>query len=293
MCEEDAMPKQISPDDARRLLDDMDKVLLTHLEALERLRTALGAEDAADKVGDAIAEAAAMSRGFAAACHDLKFTHDWRIAPQPEWFDHFLDVYLQLRRSRNTFWMERGIFGMLALRRGGNFLELCSGDGFNAHHFYAPFANRHVAVDFDADAIAHAQRYNRHETIEYRLADIRTDVPEGPFDTVLWDAAIEHFTEEEIADLMAAIKKRLTPEGCLSGYTVVAQEGGKHLCHHEREFHSMADLSDFLAPYFRNVRVFETIHPERHNLYFYASDGVLPFDEDWPHMLVRRASDAG
>ena len=34
--------------------------------------------------------------------------------------------------------------------------------------------------------------------IEFILGDIRNDIPEGPFDNVIWDAAIEHFTEEEI-----------------------------------------------------------------------------------------------
>lgn len=41
------------------------------------------------------------------------------------------------------------------------------------------------------------------------------------------------------------------------------------------------DLLKILAPYFANVKVFETIYPGRHNLYFYASDGIVPFDEKW------------
>jgi hypothetical protein len=28
---------------------------------------------------------------------------------------------------------------------------------------------------------------------------------------------------------------------------------------------------------------FETKNPERHNLYFWASDGPVPFHPDWPH----------
>ncbi len=45
----------------------------------------------------------------------------------------------------------------------------------------------------------------------------------------------------------------------------------------------MQDLKRFLTPHFKNVRVFETIYPERHNLYFWASDAVIPFASDWPH----------
>ena len=71
----------------------------------------------------------------------------------------------------------------------------------------------------------------------------------------------------------------------MSGYTLVEKGDQKeHLRQHEYEFKDMNDLKRFLAPHFKNVKVFETIYPERHNLYFWASDGVLPFDNEWPHM---------
>ena len=41
----------------------------------------------------------------------------------------------------------------------------------------------------------------------------------------------------------------------------------------------------FLAPWFTNVKVIETIYPERHNLYFFASDGTVPFSGQWEYML--------
>ena len=111
-------------------------------------------------------------------------------------------------------------------------------------------------------------------------------MPEGSFDNIIWDAAIEHFNEEEIATVMSGIKTRLKPGGRLSGHTIVERgDGSKHLEQHEREFTSMADLASFLTPHFANVRVFETIHPARHNLYFYASNGPVPFDADWQHGL--------
>jgi len=59
----------------------------------------------------------------------------------------------------------------------------------------------------------------------------------------------------------------------------------KSLSHHEYEFQDKADLMRFLRPYFRSVTVFETIYPDRHNLYFWASQGVLPFAPDWPGVL--------
>ncbi|GHT84211.1 hypothetical protein FACS1894137_06980 [Spirochaetia bacterium] len=71
--------------------------------------------------------------------------------------------------------------------------------------------------------------------------------------------------------------------GVLSGYTIVERPEGKMLERHEYEFKNMEDLKRFLAPYFTNVIVFETIYPERHNLYFWASDGIIPFSKDWKH----------
>ncbi|MCH5266997.1 MAG: hypothetical protein J1E62_01525 [Lachnospiraceae bacterium] len=101
---------------------------------------------------------------------------------------------------------------------------------------------------------------------------------------VIWDAAIEHFTPDEIHNIMRDIKQTLSRnKGILSGYTIVEKADGKSLEQHEYEFHDMEDLRRFLKPYFENVYVFETIYEDRHNLYFYASDGTLPFDEHWKH----------
>jgi hypothetical protein len=47
----------------------------------------------------------------------------------------------------------------------------------------------------------------------------------------------------------------------------------------------MADLKRFFTPHFKNVTVFETIFPERHNLYFWVSDGIIPFSDEWEHWL--------
>jgi cyclopropane fatty-acyl-phospholipid synthase-like methyltransferase len=120
------------------------------------------------------------------------------------------------------------------------------------------------------------------KNIDYRLCDIRTQIPEGQYDNIVWDAAIEHFTELEIDAILSDIKARLKTDGVLSGYTLCEKEGGqKHLTHHEYEFKSKEDLRRFFEPHFSNVKVFETIYPTRHNLYFYASNAVVPFDEHW------------
>ena len=238
-----------------------------------------------------IAQAEArISRAWAASAHERLMAVQWRLPPQPEHFDHHIDLFWHFLRSRSSIWTERGVFASLALQ-GGDVLELACGDGFNARNFYSLRSRRVIACDFDATAIRTAHRKNAAPNVTFVLADIRTAMPEGRFENVVWDAAIEHFTPEETQAILANIKRRLTPDGVLAGYTLVERaDGRKQLEHHEYEFTGMADLRGVLAPHFRRVTVFETIHPARHNLYFWASDGPLPFDPDWPH-AVRKAGE--
>lgn len=227
----------------------------------------------------------ACVRRLAASTHHLQMFAEWNVAPPPEWFDHYIDQFDAWHRTGNPLWLERGCFSLLAVGQGAHVLELCCGDGFNARHFYAIRAANVIACDFDASAIMHARKRNAAPNVEFRIADIRTQMPDGTFENIIWDAAIEHFTESEIDAVLGAIRQRLAPAGILSGYTLVEREDQvKHLVHHEYEFKSKEDLLRFLAPHFRNVAVFETIYPTRHNLYFWASDGELPFDSNWPRV---------
>lgn len=225
---------------------------------------------------------ARLAEWWVSGAYHRLFLVQWGIFPLPEFFDHKIGLYWMWKAQRNPFWVERGVFSLLAMDQGCRALELCCGDGFNANYFYSARVGSMLSVDFDPKAIAHAKRHFSADSIAYQLADIRTQMPEGVFDNIVWDAAIEHFTEAEIADLMVNIKRRLTESGVLSGYTIVERSDGKKMLpHHEYEFKSKEDLARFFRPHFQNVKVFETIYPERHNLYFWASDGTLPFAEGW------------
>jgi hypothetical protein len=71
---------------------------------------------------------------------------------------------------------------------------------------------------------------------------------------------------------MRQLVNRLGNEGILSGYTLVeAADGRKGNALHEYEFKDKDDLRRFFTPHFKFVRVWETIYPTRHNLYFAAS----------------------
>jgi protein-L-isoaspartate O-methyltransferase len=229
----------------------------------------------------------AFSRKLAYYAHGLQMKYDWKVPPQPEWFDHYCDQFYLLRKLKNPLWMERGIFGLLAMKHGAKVLEMCCGDGFNAYHYYSIRAESIIAVDFDPEVLAHAKSYNQASNIDFRLCDIRNGLPEGKFDNITWDAAIEHFTETEIDAIMSGIKSRLAVNGVVSGYTIVEKVSGeKHLTHHEYEFKSKEDLKRFFEPHFKNIKVFETVYPNRHNLYFYASDYIIPFSDGWEQMTA-------
>ena len=229
---------------------------------------------------------ARVSRAWVASAHHRLMLAQWKRQSQPEFFDHHIDLFYQFLATRNPLWVERGTFGALSIEHGSKILELACGDGFNARNFYSLKAGSVLACDFDRAAIATANRKNSAPNVTFVLADIRTAMPEGSFDNVVWDAAIEHFTPPEIEAIMASIKSRLHSGGVLSGYTIVEKaDGTKHLHQHEYEFQGMEDLRRFLTPYFKHVTVFETKYPSRHNLYFWASDGMLPFRKEWSHAI--------
>ena len=227
-------------------------------------------------------------RALVSLTHHIQHIIEWGARPHPEWYDHWLDQYWSWYVTGEAFPVERGVFSLLAMKQGCKVLELCCGDGFNSHHFYAARACSVFAMDFDPEAIRSARANFRNPKVTYMVGDIRTDIPNFKVDNVIWDAAIEHFTEEEILAVMEKIKTILNNEGILSGYTIVERDDGRLSHHdHEYEFHSKEDLARVLTRFFRNVRIFETKYASRHNLYFYASDtAVLPFDLSWESQLV-------
>lgn len=218
----------------------------------------------------------AVVRKISAFTHFAQFAVQWGFKPRPEWFDHYLDQHWQFSATNNGLWVERGVFSRMVIKPNAKMLEICCGDGFNTRHFYSSKAASIVALDFDRDAIPHARRYNAAPNVTYVQKDIREGLPDGPFDNVVWDAAIEHFTEAEIDRLMREIVQRLGPDGVLSGYTLTeAADGKKSNDLHEYEFKDKEDLRRFFTPHFKFVKVWETIYPTRHNLYFAASQSPI------------------
>jgi ubiquinone/menaquinone biosynthesis C-methylase UbiE len=217
-----------------------------------------------------------LVRKVSAFTHFAQFAVQWGFDPRPEWFDHYLDQHWQFSAKNNGLWVERGVFSRMVLKPNSKMLEICCGDGYNARHFYSSKASSILALDFDKDAIPHAKRYNSTPNITFVQKDIRQGLPPGPFDNVVWDAAIEHFTEKEIDTLLSEIVNMLGSDGILSGYTLTeAADKKKSNALHEYEFKDKEDLRRFFTPHFKFVKVWETIYPTRHNLYFAASQSPI------------------
>ncbi len=225
-------------------------------------------------------------RKIAAFTHFVQYILEWGAKPVPGWFDHNINLYYNWYKTKNPLSWERGIFSLLAVKENANVLELCCGGGFNSYYFYSIRAGKVTALDLDKEAITSAQRNYKAKNLIYLVADIRNQIPIEKYDNIIFDASLEYFSEYEIVELMKTIKSRLALNGILSGYSTITQQ----VLHSEWKyiFKQKEDLLIFLQPYFKNVRVFETKYPSRHNLYFFASDGQLPFDEKWALQTVCR-----
>jgi ubiquinone/menaquinone biosynthesis C-methylase UbiE len=231
-------------------------------------------------------------RRLTSAAHHLQFLRQWRFAAKaPESFDPFIDLFWRWGETGNPMSWERGVFGLLAMKPGCRQLDLCCGEGFYTRRFYALRAGSITAMDYNSRAIDFARQNFSAPNITYVQGDIRTEMPQGPFDNVSWDAGIEYFTQDEITGILNAIKTRLASGGTLSGYSILTPKVdsaerakiGQKFAAASREA-----LGELLAKHFAHVVILRTRHEDHYedrvNHYFFASDGPLPFGDDWPHL---------
>jgi len=206
----------------------------------------------------------------------------WSRSHPPEWFDHRADLY-RWAELRVPFWVERGVFSREVMFQGCRVLDLCCGDGFYPYYFYSGTASQIDAVDRDPTAIIHARKWHGHPTIRYVQQDLIADeFPDTDYDVITWDGAIEHFSLDEIRQvLQKCVKAMRTPYGVLNGYTIIARDSGKSHPDHQHEFCSAEQLKNLLREFFPFFGTLETKYSERHNLYFRAafhSDRLRRFD---------------
>jgi SAM-dependent methyltransferase len=230
-------------------------------------------------IGAFEAECWLASKWVSAAHRRLKFSQ-WAIPPSPRNVDHRIDLYSDWLRSRNSVWVERGVFNRLCLR-GGDVLELTCGDGFNTRNFYSLHSRSIVACDIDACIIRTARRKNAAANIEYRVSDIVREFPRGRYQNVIWDFGYpitEFFSPEDLAAIFGNVRSSLEPGGIFSGYTMAEDAANEFTdAGPEGRMLEKEQLVAMLMPYFKHVAVFETASPGRKNFYFCASDDAAPF----------------
>jgi len=226
---------------------------------------------------------AEVSRLTAYNTHNLKLLCDFQISPATLFSDHFINQFFLMSALKRTWWVEGPAFCGLAIEPGSRVLELGCGTGYYTDVFFSPFAAEIVAIDIDPRAIETARRMHFAKNIRYEVMDFRKALPDGVFDVVVWSPTIFAYTPDDVHALMPRLRNFMSEGARLCGWTYVEiDHGGPGVL-----WHDMKSLADRLKHYFKNVRVLERVHmtiaPARHALFFYASDGVLPFDADWPH----------
>lgn len=234
---------------------------------------------------------AAASRSLAAFAHRQQ-ANVQSLPPLTQHSDHF--VYAADALATGVIPTERGVFGSLPHAPGSTLLELCCGAGFHTPS-YAVRAACVLAVDRDPAAIGLAKKRYRpanikssiKANIEFRVADLCDkdfwgSLPPASFDGVIWDASIAYFTPEATEGILAQIKTRLMPSGVLSGCTSLLTS--THADNpHCPWFDSKEEVAAIFSPFWKNVKAF-AVGPI---IYFWASDGALPFDAEWPQSANR------
>ena len=226
---------------------------------------------------------AEVSRLLAYNAHNLKMFCDFQIPPTALYTDHYINQFYLMSAFKRTWWVEGPALCGLAIEPGSRILELGCGTGYYADVFFSPFATEIVAVDIDPRAIETARRKHQAKNIRYEVMDFRKTLPYGPFDVVIWTPTIFAYTPDEVDTFMQRLREVISKDARLCGFTCIeANHAGPGIL-----WHDMNSLAERLKRFFNNVRAFERVHPTvrppRHELYFFASDGPLPFDAEWPH----------
>jgi SAM-dependent methyltransferase len=230
-----------------------------------------------------IEELAKISRDISYNAHSLKAFCDFQIPPATVFTDHYINQFFLLSALKRTWWIEGAVFCGLAIKPGSRILELGCGTGYYSDIFFSPFASEVVAIDIDQRAIETARRFHQATNIRYEVMDFTKTLPDGPFDLVAWSPTIAAYTVQDVHELMTRLREIMSKDALLYGWTAVETDrSGPEIL-----WYDMKSLAKRLQAYFNNVRAFERVHttvqPPRHELYFYASDGLLPFDSGWPH----------
>jgi SAM-dependent methyltransferase len=199
------------------------------------------------------------------------FWRQWR-KEAPHWFDHRIDLF-RWPTHLNPHFLERGFYAREVMWAGCKVLDICCGDGFYAYYFYQALASQIDGIDIDDAALKNAQQFHRSDKIRYARVNVLTEpLPDTGYDVVCFDAALGHFSKEELDVLFKKIIAALAPNGVLVGYEEM-EEPAHQTWDHKIALPTPDDFRALLAPYFKHVKVLPLQSAGRNNLYFRCTQG--------------------
>jgi 2-polyprenyl-3-methyl-5-hydroxy-6-metoxy-1,4-benzoquinol methylase len=228
---------------------------------------------------------------------------DWGKIPRTEWMDHDQDTFYQFNESGSFFHFERGIipriylsnflisneeFSNLKLEKKINILDLCSGDSYISQKFFYDLSDTIVSLDLDPAAIARGKKRIKHnkymntkhyfykcDVEKIKISELlRNNKLDIKFDVILFNAAIEHFKEEQLDFIFKSFKEVMKEKSFVSTYTIVEDiDDQKYLPdHHEMFFSSKKHLENVVSKYFKFTKSHHSLVNDRCNIYCIASD---------------------
>ena len=228
---------------------------------------------------------------------------DWGKIPRTEWMDHDQDTFYQFNENGSFFHFERGIiprlylsnflitndeFDNLKLEKKINILDLCSGDSYISQKFFYDLSDTIVSLDLDPAALARGKkRIKRNKYMNKKHHFFQFDVEKTKildfleynklnikFDVVLFNAAIEHFKEDQLDFIFTSFKEVMKEISFVSTYTIVEDENNQTYLpdHHEMFFSSKKHLENVVSKYFKFTKSHHSLVNDRCNIYCIASD---------------------
>jgi len=197
---------------------------------------------------------------YLGAIYKSQFRREWIYADhEPHFFNHRWDVHeLMYGSTKNPYVFFRGFFAVESLRKGDKLLDIGCGDGFFTNAFYGSSCSTIDAVDIEESAIKTAKELNNNKNINYLVLDATSEpFPSKSYDAIIFDGAIGHFAEADMAKLIEKISNSLAKNGIFIGSESLGDhEGDDHL----QYFANEEELARVFKPFFKYVFIKKVLY---------------------------------
>jgi cyclopropane fatty-acyl-phospholipid synthase-like methyltransferase len=244
-----------------------------------------------------------ISARFTSFLYFILMKMDWNKLPPTEWMDHDQDTFYQFNSKGLFFHFERGIlprlyassflfkseeFKNLNFQRKINILDLCSGDSYISQKFFFDVSENVVSLDLDLAALNRGKkRIKNYKYLNPNHYFYKFDVEKNKikdflnqkklnikFDIVLFNAAIEHFKEDQLDYIFLSLKEVMKEKSFMSCYTIVEDKNEQKYLpdHHEMFFSNKEHLQSIVSKYFKYTKSYHSFFKSRCNIYCIGSE---------------------